>query len=139
MRKVDDGKRKKKKEKIMSFLVATNVVASRLPERRPTGTPYARANCHTLRYKITSRHFIIPVVAYSITFNIPKFLEVTTSCPPEGYLMANQTNQTFISLMVNSTSSTPSTCNMGQLVLVARDIRYPSSELFLITRLIKSN
>ena len=28
----------------MSFLVAINVVASRLPERRPTGTPYARAN-----------------------------------------------------------------------------------------------
>ena len=44
MRKVDDGKRKKKKEKIMSFLVATNVVASRPPERGPTGTPHARAN-----------------------------------------------------------------------------------------------
>ena len=28
----------------MSFLVATNVVASRPPERRPTGTPHARAN-----------------------------------------------------------------------------------------------
>ena len=27
----------------MSFLVATNVVASRPPERRPTGTPHARA------------------------------------------------------------------------------------------------
>ena len=50
MRKVDDGeeKRKKRKEKrkkkIMTFIVATNVVASRLPERRPTGTPHARAN-----------------------------------------------------------------------------------------------
>ena len=48
MRKVDDGKkekkRKKKTEKIMSFLVATNVVASRPPERRSTGTPHARAN-----------------------------------------------------------------------------------------------
>ena len=43
MRKVEDGKRKIK-EKIMSFLVATNVVASRPPERRPTGTPHARAN-----------------------------------------------------------------------------------------------
>ena len=28
----------------MSFLVATNVVASRPPERWPTGTPQARAN-----------------------------------------------------------------------------------------------
>ena len=48
MRKVDDGeekkkKRKTKKKKIMTFIVATNVIASRLPERRPTGTPHARA------------------------------------------------------------------------------------------------
>ena len=28
----------------MTFIVATNVVASRLAERRPTGTPHARAN-----------------------------------------------------------------------------------------------
>ena len=28
----------------MTFIVATNVVASRPPERRPTGTPHARAN-----------------------------------------------------------------------------------------------
>ena len=48
MRKVDNGKKikqkNKRKEKIMLFLVATNVVASRPPERRPTGTPQARAN-----------------------------------------------------------------------------------------------
>ena len=42
MRKVDDGEKKKEK-KIMTFIVATNVVASRPPERRPTGTPHARA------------------------------------------------------------------------------------------------
>ena len=51
MRKVDDGekkrkrkKKRKKKKKIMTFIVATNVNASRPPERRPTGTPHARAN-----------------------------------------------------------------------------------------------
>ena len=33
----------------MTFIVATNVVASRPPERRPTGTPHARAN------KVTNR------------------------------------------------------------------------------------
>ena len=45
MRKVDDGeeKKEKKKMKIMTFIVATNVIASRLPEHRPTGTPHARA------------------------------------------------------------------------------------------------
>ena len=41
MRKVDD-REKKKEKKIMLFLVATNVVASRPPERRLTGTPQAR-------------------------------------------------------------------------------------------------
>ena len=41
MRKVADGKKRKRKEKkIMLFLVATNVVASRPPERRSTGTPH---------------------------------------------------------------------------------------------------
>ena len=45
MRKVDDGEEKKKKEKkkIMTFIVATNVVATRPPERRPTGTPHDHA------------------------------------------------------------------------------------------------
>ena len=48
MRNIDDGEKKKKKEKekekIMVEIVATNVVASRSPERRPTATPTARAN-----------------------------------------------------------------------------------------------
>ena len=64
MRKVDY--REKKRKKIMSFLVATNVVASRLPERRPTGTPHARANCHQPQIKtpILST-FVIPVTYHS--------------------------------------------------------------------------
>ena len=44
----------KKEKKIKSFLVATNVVASRPPERRPTGTPTARAK------KIESQERICP-------------------------------------------------------------------------------
>ena len=47
MRKGHGGAEMKKKQgekkKIKTFLVATNVVASRLPERQPTGTPTARA------------------------------------------------------------------------------------------------
>ena len=44
MRKGSDGEKKTgKKKKIKTFLVAINVVASRPPERRPTGTPTARA------------------------------------------------------------------------------------------------
>ena len=30
-------------KKLMMFIVATNIIASRPPERRPTGTPHARA------------------------------------------------------------------------------------------------
>ena len=42
MRKVDDGE--KNTQKKMLFIVATNVVASRPPEHRPTGTPTARCS-----------------------------------------------------------------------------------------------
>ena len=42
MRKGDDGEKKRGK-KIMMKIVATNVVASRPPERRPNATPTARA------------------------------------------------------------------------------------------------
>ena len=42
MRKGCDGE--EKKWKIMTFIVATNFVASRLAERRPTGAPHALAN-----------------------------------------------------------------------------------------------
>ena len=43
MRKLDNRgeKQEEKIKKIMTFIVATNVVASRPPERRPTGTPHA--------------------------------------------------------------------------------------------------
>ena len=46
MRTVDDGEKKKEKKKIMSPLtnMATNVIASRPPERGQTGMPHARAN-----------------------------------------------------------------------------------------------
>ena len=33
------------------------------------------------RHKYTARHFIVPVVAYSIVFNLPKFFELTATCP----------------------------------------------------------
>ena len=52
MRKVDDGekrkKEEKKEEKIMTFTVATNVVASQPSECLPTGTPIACAKSYIL-------------------------------------------------------------------------------------------
>ena len=36
----------------MKFIVATNVIASRPPERRPTGTPHARTNNRILQVAV---------------------------------------------------------------------------------------
>ena len=33
------------------------------------------------RHQYSSRSFIIPVVLYSLFYNLPKFFELTTSCP----------------------------------------------------------
>ena len=48
----------------MSFLVATNVVASRPPESRPTGTPHARAKITKLGFKIARREISILLTFY---------------------------------------------------------------------------
>ena len=42
MRKVDNREKKRKKKVVFS---GHYVIASRPPERRPTGTPHARAKC----------------------------------------------------------------------------------------------
>ena len=36
--------KKRKEKKIITFIVATKVIASRPPEHQPTGTPHARNN-----------------------------------------------------------------------------------------------
>ena len=46
----------------MTFIVATNVVASRPPERRPTGTPHARANYYS--YSKLKRKYCGPILSY---------------------------------------------------------------------------
>ena len=45
----------------MTFIVATNVIASRPPERRPTGTPHARAK-NRLKYHGTAAGQTGPLV-----------------------------------------------------------------------------
>ena len=59
MRKVDDGKKEKKKRKEKrkknGVFSGHYVIASRPPERRPTGTPHARANrLNEVRLKVRS-------------------------------------------------------------------------------------
>ena len=58
MRKVDDGEERNKR---MLFIVATDIVASQPPYRRPTGTRHARAkknvvySGHYRRCQLTAR------------------------------------------------------------------------------------
>ena len=44
------------------------------------------------RHKYTARHFIVPVVSYSIFFNLPKFFELTATCP-EARVTTNKVYQ----------------------------------------------
>ena len=57
------------KKKIKTFLVATNIVASRPPERRPTATPTARAN-----WKIIPEEFDIVWIVSTKVFKEYKYL-----------------------------------------------------------------
>ena len=62
MRKVDDGENGENPEKIMTFIVATNVVAPRPPKRRATGTPNARANNAFLHNMIINAVFVSQII-----------------------------------------------------------------------------
>ena len=64
MRKCHDGGEKENGKKSgKMFLVATNVITSRPPERRPTGTPHARAN------SLITIRLPIKLSAYFLTVN----------------------------------------------------------------------
>ena len=54
MRKGRNGENGEEK-KIITFLVATNVVVSRPPEHRPTGMPTALANCHDTAIQMVTK------------------------------------------------------------------------------------
>ena len=52
----------------MSFLVATNIVASRAPKRWPTGTPHARAKITSRMFGLTKR--LIEAQAFTLQTNV---------------------------------------------------------------------
>jgi hypothetical protein len=90
------------------------------------------------RYKYSSRHFILPVILYSIVYNVPKFWELETLCLPPSVVMTNQTqknsalgnstisNSTLFNSTVShfTTSNSTIPCSYWELVLVASDFRY---------------
>ena len=69
-------------------------------------------------------HFILPVVLYSVLYNLPKFFELTTACPTASF----NTSSGDLQLVLNRSSlATPqaegSTCSYWERDLVARPLR----------------
>ena len=88
MRKVDNGEEKKKEKKIMTFIVATKVIASRPPERRPTGTPHARANLvlpHSPKLKRYSETFCHKLLSVLTLYRVMQSLGFLFSLLKSGY------------------------------------------------------
>ena len=75
------------------------------------------------RYKYSSRHFIIPVIFYSILYNIPKFFELKSICPNSHHDNKDITNV----VQENSTEDNGVSCSYSELELVARDFRLGAS------------
>ena len=81
------------------------------------------------RYHYSARHFIVPVVLYSVLFNIPKFFELTTSCPKPDINQASYLPDN-ISLQIpeihkdlNITQEYMGHCKFGDLEVTATDMR----------------
>ena len=47
---------------------------------------YQFKNFFIFRHKYSSCHFVLPVIVYSLSYNIPKFFEFTVACPPWRHL-----------------------------------------------------
>jgi hypothetical protein len=81
------------------------------------------------RYHYSSRHFVVPVVLYSVLFNIPKFFELTISCPKpninqSSYLPENIFLQVpELHKDLNLTQEYLEQCKYGDLKVTATDMR----------------
>ena len=64
------------------------------------------------RQQYSCRHFLVPVILYSVLYNLPKFSEFTTVC----LILNNTTNTT------KTTVATPA-CSLEELRLAPRNIR----------------
>ena len=63
--------------------------------------------CHC-RFHYSSRHFVIPVVVYSLLYNLPKFFELTVACPEDG----------------GWTNNITSNCSLLEMKIAANEMRY---------------
>ena len=55
--------------------------------------------CDIPRFHYSSRHFIVPVVLYSLLYNLPKFFELTVACP-ETVGWTNNTNCSLLDMKI---------------------------------------
>ena len=69
------------------------------------------------RHQYSSRHLIIPVIVYTLIYNVPKFLEFKTVCPMDN-ILSNMTDNN-VSLILDSRNS----CALDELNIVARSFR----------------
>ena len=84
-----------------------------------------RAN---IRHHYSSRHFIIPVIIYTLLYNLPKFFELTTVCP-EDFPFSNFTDYNeseYSSLIIDSRN----TCTFEERTIVANSIRWDCSRKY---------
>ena len=82
----------------MTFIVATNAIAIRPTERRPTGTPHARANIFTLTNILLGAPLAINHV-YKVFWDIyvyKKLLCVTSTFLPSFTKKQKHISQTFL-------------------------------------------
>ena len=80
------------------------------------------------RSHYSARHFVVPVVLYSVLFNIPKFFELTTSCPKpdinQSYLPDNISFQVpELHKDLNLTQEYLGHCKFGNLEVTATVMR----------------
>ena len=86
------------------------------------------------RHHYSSRHFIIPVIVYTLLYNLPKFLEFTTACagdiPLSNFTAFNETEHSSMRKRENSSFELNSrnSCTWEELRIVARSIRSESTK-----------
>jgi len=77
------------------------------------------------RHKYSSMHFILPVVLYSVLYNLPKFFELTTACPAatkQGITFNETSSSEDLQIVLNS-SLAEGSCRYWERNLVPSPLR----------------
>ena len=108
----------------MTFIVATNVVASRPPERRPTGMPHPRAKSF-LRQTLFSPLLhtqILPPPPYPLDHLLPYILW-TSTCWKPPFVFFSQISHIYIALKSGAYFSPSKSENLDPLASISLHFR----------------